>query len=111
MEILNNFSSIYCYISFVIGAVLMLVALAIAAMGKDNEPRNKVRFYVARDYNGALYLYMGKPVRGNAEFYSDEPYNYVEFSGSIELFGLNENDYANLKWEDEPVEVFLNLED
>ena len=54
---------------------------------------------------------MGKPVRGNAEFYSDEPYNYVEFSGSIELFGLNENDYANLKWEDEPVEVFLNLED
>ena len=53
----------------------------------------------------------GKPVRGDAEFYSDEPYNYVEFSSSIELFGLNENDYANLKWEDEPVEVFLNLED
>ena len=111
MEILSNFSSIYCYISFVIGAVLMFVALAIAAMGKDDEPRNKVRFYVARDMDGELWLYMGKPVRGDAEFYSDEPYNYVEFSGSIELFGLNENDYANLKWEDEPVEVFLNLED
>lgn len=26
-------------------------------------------------------------------------------------FGLNENDYANLKWEDEPVEVFINMED
>ena len=39
MEILNNFSSIYCYISFVMGAVLMLVALAIAAMGKDDEPK------------------------------------------------------------------------
>ena len=29
----------------------------------------------------------------------------------ISKYGLNENDYANLKWEDEPVEVFLNLED
>ena len=89
----------------------MLVALAIVAMGKEKEPRNNVHFYVARDMDGELWLYMGKPVRGDAEFYSDEPYNYVEFSGSIELFGLNENDYANLKWEDEPVEVFLNLED
>ena len=78
---------------------------------RRTEPMNKVHFYVARDKNGWLWLYMGKPVRGNAEFYSDEPYNYVEFSGSIELFGLNENDYANLKWEDEPVEVFLNMED
>lgn len=111
MEILNNFASIYCFISFVIGAVLMLVSLSIAAMGKDNEPRNNVHFYVARDMDGELWLYMGKPVRGDAEFYSDEPYNYVEFSGSIELFGINENDYANLKWEDEPVEVFVNMED
>ena len=43
MEILSNFSSIYCFISFVIGVVLMLVALAIAAMGQDNEPK-KERF-------------------------------------------------------------------
>ena len=111
MEILSNFSPIYCFITFIFGAVFMFIAVCVAAMGKDDEPRNKVHFYVARDKNGWLWLYMGKPVRGNAEFYSDEPYNYVEFSGSIELFGLNENDYANLKWEDEPVEVFLNLED
>ena len=26
-------------------------------------------------------------------------------------FGINKNDYDNLKWEDEPVEVFLNLKD
>ena len=29
----------------------------------------------------------------------------------FKYFGLNENDYGNLKWEDEPVEVFLNMED
>lgn len=114
MEILSNFCSIYCFITFIMGAVFMLATLCIVAISKDKEPRNKeprnnVHFYVARDKNGSLWLYMGKPVRGNDEFYSDEPYNHVEFSGSIELFGLNENDYANLKWEDEPVEVFINL--
>ena len=49
MEILSNFASIYSYISFVIGAVFMLVALAIAAMGKDDVPRNKVRFFVEKN--------------------------------------------------------------
>lgn len=111
MKILNSFSSIFCFITFVVRAVFMLTIYSIEAMGKVKEPRNNVHFYVARDMDRELWLYMGKPVRGDAEFYSDEPYNYVEFSGSIELFGLNENDYANLKWEDEPVEVFLNMED
>ena len=46
MEILNNFASIYCYIAFVIGAVFMFIAVCVTAMGKDDEPRNKVRFYV-----------------------------------------------------------------
>ena len=47
MEILNNFSSFYCFIAFVIGAVFMLAILSIAAMGKVKEPRNKVHFYVS----------------------------------------------------------------
>ena len=98
MEILSNFASIYCYISFVIGAVLMLVALAIAAMGKDYEPRNKVRFYVTceTNYRGEIIrtLWLGKP------YYTKD-----------KRFGVNEDEYANLKWEDEPVEVFLNMED
>ena len=112
MEILSNFISIYCYISFVIGAVFMLVALAIAAMGKDDEPRNKVRFYVARDMDGVLYLYISKPFRDNMQFLPSI-YNGVIVLNryNYKRFGLNEDDYANLKWEDEPVEVFLNMED
>lgn len=50
MEILSNFSSIYCFITFVIGAVFMLAILSIAAMGKTKEP--KVRFYVKRVHDG-----------------------------------------------------------
>ena len=109
MEILSNFISIYCYIAFVIGAVLMLVSLSIAAMGKDNESRNKVRFYVARDNDGALYLYMGKPIRKIEQFVACSCGKVL--TSSISKFGLIENDYTNLKWEDEPVEVFLNMED
>ena len=30
---------------------------------------------------------------------------------NLKSFGLNEDDYANLKWEDEPLEVFVNMED
>lgn len=32
---------------------------------------------------------------------------------NIELkkYGLNEHDYDSLRWEDEPVEVFINMED
>ena len=112
MEILNNFSSIYCFIAFVIGALFMLAMLSIAAMGKTKEPRNKVRFYVARNKNNRLWLYMGKPRRYDDEFraYLDKGSKCI--SGYyFDAFGLNEKDYDNLKWEDEPVEVFLNMED
>ena len=47
---------VYFIIGFIVGAMLMLVALAIAAIGKDDETRNKVHFYVARDKSGELFL-------------------------------------------------------
>lgn len=73
---------------------------------------NNVHFYVARDKNGALYLYMGKPFReGNVFLSSITRGTALSCNSHLVLYGLNENDYDYLKWEDEPVEVFLNLED
>ena len=101
MEILNNFASIYCYISFVIGAVLMLVALAIAAMGKDYEPGNKVRFFVKKQTSENYLLFLkGK---GKLCYFIVQDYFFKEF-------GLNPEDFANMK-DDEIRYVFLNLED
>lgn len=112
METLNNFASIYCFITFVIGAVFMLAMLTIAAMGKDKEPRNKVRFYVARDMDGVLCLYISKPFRSKIQFHPNISNGVIVLNRyNYKRLGLNENDYANLKWEDEPVEVFLNMED
>ena len=113
MEILKNFSSIYCFISFVIGAVFMLAILSIAAIGKEKKPSNKVHFYVARDKDGKLWLYLGKPERRSYSFLNSNgaigsfmanEYHFIDF-------GLTPDDFKNLKWEDEPVEVFLNMKD
>ena len=101
MEILNNFASIYCFITFIMGAVFMLIAVCVVAMGKVKEPRNKVRFYVARDKNNRLWLYMGKPRRYDNEFraYLDKGSKCISCY-YFDAFGLNE-----------PVEVYLNIED
>ena len=70
-----------------------------------SKKRNKVKFYVARDMDGELYLYSGKPSRGDNRFYG-----YI-LSFNFKSFGLNQDDFKDLKWEDEPVEVFVNMED
>ena len=78
----------------------MLVALAIAAMGKDDEPRNKVRFFVERVISDNYFLYInGK----------DKQYALVS-ERLFKDFGLNPDDFADMKV-GEIREVFLNLED
>ena len=112
MYILSNFSSPYCFISFILGAMFMFVAICIAAMGKVQEPMNKVHFYVARDKNGELWLYIGKPYRSDTTFRGDLNKGVIGFTHlNFRCFGLNKDDYTHLKWEDEPVEVFINMKD
>ena len=75
-----------------------------------SKPKNNVHFYVARDMSGSLWLYMGKPIRLE-KFFARGRGEILLSSDSFQKFGLNVHDYANLRWEDKPVEVFLNLED
>ena len=111
MEILSNFSSAYCFISFILGALFMLTMLCIAAMGKVQEPMNNVHFYVARDKDGILSLYMGKPIRSTSEFLPSDYGRRINTSRHFSKYGLNDGDYAYLKWEDDPVEVFITMND
>ena len=76
----------------------------------SENPKNNVRFYVARDKDGRLYLYIGKPVRTIDEFLACDYGKAIISSKYFSKYGLDKNDYDNLKWEDEPVEVFLNME-
>lgn len=72
--------------------------------------KNKIHFYVARDMDGSLWLYLEKPIRVTYMFIKGHG-RVLTPSYGFKEFGLNEKDFDNLKWEDEPIEVFLNLED
>ena len=72
---------------------------------------NRVHFYVSRDMDGRLYIYLGKPFRGDGEFHGNNNANVFSLSGDFRSFGLKQDDFKDLKWEDEPVEVFVNMEE
>lgn len=122
METLNIFNSIYFFITFIIAAAFMLT-MTITSMGEVKEPRNQeprndvqkqtnnVHFYVARDKSGALWLYMGKPIRTSIGFLSSHYCRFLGIGEEFSQYGLNMHDFDNLKWEDEPVEVCINFKD
>ena len=76
-----------------------------------SKKRNRVHFYVARDKDCSLWIYIGKPTRGSRMFYQNDRCRILGKLTYLYMLGLDENDYANLKWEDEPVEVFLNMDE
>ena len=99
------------FLSFLAGmciAILEVVVCDIIFHKFFKRKRNKVHFYIARDKNETLWLYLNKPGRASKSFISS--YNAVH-SGGFESLGLNADDYKDLRWEDEPIEVFLNMED
>lgn len=93
------------------GFILSLI-LIVVYKRELRKPQNKVHFYVARDKStNIIWLYLGKPIRNIV----DEcwiPYNRTICADYyFKYIGLDKNKYKDLKWEDEPLEVFLNLED
>ena len=122
MEILNNFVSIYCFLTVVvvIGAVFMLPIVIIAAIYKAvKKPRNKVRFFVTQEYGvHCLKLWMGKPELNEkmkwvsrsdtVHFLCDD--FYIGNRNLFENYNLNPKDFADMK-EGKIREVFINMED
>lgn len=89
--------------SFVL-AVIILDFVTDKVKNTSSKKINRVHFYVARDKNGSLWLYISKPFRRDTYFYG------YTLSFNFKKIGLNQDDFKDLKWEDEPVEVFLNME-
>ena len=112
---LNNFASIYCFITFIMGAVFMFIAVCIVAMGKVKEPRNNVRFFVTKDsnYTNRLKLWLGKPEWSENVVSWISRSKYVHFICNdyyFERYKLNPADFADMKV-GEIREVFIDLED
>ena len=115
MEILSNFISIYCLITFIVGAGFMLAMHSIAVMGKVEEPRNKVRFFVVKGRDISSYnieLWIGK-LEWNERIRCWIPSIGSRFLSPVfdfKDFNLNPDDFVDMK-EGEIREVFINLED
>ena len=94
-------------------AFIVLDFVADKVKSTSSKNRNRVHFYVARDKNGLLYLYVGKPERAYSCFLATGGACIcrMEKECDFKKFGLKADDFKNLKWEDEPVEVFVNMED
>lgn len=96
--------------SFVL-AVIILDFVSDKVKSKFSKKRNRVHFYVARDDKGRLWLYISKPIRAALGFIPNINGRLLALEGEFSKYGLDTNDYDNLKWEDDPVEVFVNMED
>ena len=101
---------IACIISFIIGTFVMFFIIGLSHQN-DKKPHNNVHFYVVRDKDKTLWLILGKPIRHFGCFISNVNGCIISNGLGFENFGLNKDDYKDLKWGDEPIEVFLNLED
>lgn len=93
-------------------AVIVLDFVEDKVISKFLKKRNRVHFYVARDMDGRIYLYLCKPERRKSCFITYGVIsNFIANEDNFKDIGLNPDDFKDLKWEDEPVEVFVNMED
>ena len=94
-------------------AFIILDFVADKIKSASSKKRNRVKFYVARDKSGLLNLYIGKPERAYSVFviFCGDCVCPLENEYDFKKFGLKSNDFKDLKWEDKPLEVFLNMED
>lgn len=95
------------YVAMLMGCFLLYYTTFI------NKKRSvsQVHFYVARDKDGKLWLYLGKPKRSENYFSNDIwciSENYVK---TFKALNISPKDYITLKWCDGPVEEFPKIKD
>ena len=100
-----------CLVFFILLFIILFIIQSIKIRKLSANAKNNVHFYIARDkYDNILRLYLGKPLRDIDMFHSCNKGCTIVRQEYFYFLGLNEKNYSNLRFEDEPVEVFLNLE-
>ena len=101
-----------CLLSFLAGMLFtVIVDTYIFGYFKRNS-HNDVHFYVTRDTNRTLELWIGKPERICGKYWthkSGDAVSKITDDRFINSFNLNISDFDNLTYDDEPLEVFLIL--
>ena len=90
------------YLILALGVLCLTLALWITAFKKHNN----VHFYVTRDSNNELCLWLGKPFRGIELWVSVDKARLIATDRDFNKFLPREN-FRHLTWKDNPQEVFL----
>ena len=88
-------------IAYIFGAISMFMMVCIGYAAKQEEPVNRVHFYVRRERGNRFTLWVGKNIISSFFVFADWFFKY---------FNLNPDDFADMK-EGQIREVFINLED
>ena len=89
------------FIAFIICVIAMYRLARLISFAKQEEPVNRVHFYVKREHGNRFTLWVGKTISISYFVFAD--WFFKEFN-------LNPDDFADMK-EGEIREVFINLED
>ena len=89
-----------CFISFVVGAMIMMCAIGLMSCQKDKKPRNKVCFFVGKVESDKFALLLRDKLDATV----------IAESRDFIKYGINIANFADMK-DGEVREVFLNLED
>ena len=90
------------YLILALGVLCLALALWITTFKKHNN----VHFYVTRDSNDELCLWLGKPFRGIELWVSVDRARLIATDRDFNKFLPREN-FRHLTWKDNPQEVFL----
>ena len=85
-------------IAFILGAISMFMMVCISYAAKQEEPENRVRFYVKAVEDEGPWLFIQK---------SNGDFRVIAPQSLFRDYGLNPLDFRNMK-KDEIREVFLN---
>lgn len=80
--------------------VIIIITGAVSLFTENTKKKkleNNVHFYVARDKNGDLYLYLSEPVRSGSYFYPDFCGRLIASEPNFKNFDLKVEDFKNIK--------------
>lgn len=77
----------------------------------EEKKNHRVRYYVAKDANGTLRLFLDKPTLfRNSTWYATKKGLLIANNDKIAQYGLDIEKFVSLTHNDEPVEVEITLE-
>lgn len=96
---------------FILPAFILAIFIVVMYKIKLRKSKNEVHFYITRDINKEFTLWIGRPLLIEGIWFPTEKAYMIITSNNMTAFGLNIDDYKDLKWKDKPVEVLINMED